>query len=277
MIPPNLDRQRRAYWTRKMDEGYAFMEAITRYPVEENGEPLASLPEAAKAAGAQVVFSDTPIGPDLPRQFVLRQGLIPAFSAMAKAMNRRGFILKVEDAYRTRAMQAGLGLKPELLQKIGARLARECGDTPPDAAFISRRVAALIAHCPKTGTHMSASALDISVLRRGDGSELPRGAPYLEMSELTPMESPFISPNCQLNRRLITGIMREFGFVEYPFEFWHYSSGDAIAALVGKKTAPARYGAVDCHENGRTTPVENPLEPLNSPETLAAALEAAML
>lgn len=257
-----------------MDEGYAFMLRITTFPVAENGEPLASLPEAAADAGAEVVFSGTPLSEGLARRFFLRRGLIPSFTAAALALNRQGLVLKVEDAFRDRPMQKSLALKPSLLEKIGARLLWECGGALPDPGFIGRRLAALIAHCPKTGTHMSGSALDLSVLKRGDKSELDRGAPYLEMSERTPMDSPFVAPECRANRERITALMREHGFVEYPFEFWHYSSGDAIAALVAGDKGPARYGAVDLAPDGSTAPLANPLEALNSLEALAAALKA---
>jgi D-alanyl-D-alanine dipeptidase len=256
-----------------MDEGYAFMLKITDFPVAENGEPLVSLREAADNAGAEVAFSDTPLSEGLARKFFLRKGLIPSFTAAALALNRQGLVLKVEDAYRDRPMQKSLALKPSLLQKIGPRLLWECGGKLPDSGFIGRRLAALIAHCPKTGTHMSGSALDISVLLRAGRSELDRGAPYLEMSELTPMDSPFVSAEARKNRQHITSLMREHGFVEYPFEFWHYSSGDAIAMLVANKPGPAHYGAVELAPDGRTSPLANPLESLNSLESLAAALK----
>ena len=48
----------------------------------------------------------------------------------------------------------------------------------------------LVAQIPKTGTHMSESAIDISVLDRTTGAEVNRGKPYLELSELTPLNSP---------------------------------------------------------------------------------------
>ena len=65
------------------------------------------------------------------------------------------------------------------------------------------------------------------------------------MSERTPMNSPFVSPEAQRNRQEITAIMRESGFVEYPYEFWHYSSGDAYEQILLGTGQPARYGAVD--------------------------------
>ena len=135
---------------------------------------------------------------------------------------------------------------------------------------------------PKTGTHMSGSAIDISVLHRGQDRgdttrEVDRGAPYLEMSALTPMDSPFISDEARRNRHAITDLMREHGFVEYPYEFWHYSSGDAYDQFLRKTGRPAIYGAVDWDPaTGKVTPIPNPTEPLNTQEEIKAEIEAAM-
>ena len=96
-----------------------------------------------------------------------------------------------------------------------------------------RRCSALVASVPKFGTHMSGSAIDISVMHLDDPSrEVDRGAPYLEMSALTPMGSPFVSDAARRNRREITALMRRHGFVDYPWEFWHYSSGDAYEQVL---------------------------------------------
>ncbi|RYF73986.1 MAG: hypothetical protein EOO39_09405, partial [Cytophagaceae bacterium] len=84
------------------------------------------------------------------------------------------------------------------------------------------RKLSLSATTAKTGTHVSGSAIDISVYSLEDGSEIDRGGPYLEMSELTPMKSPFVLESSLRNRQEITDVMAQHGFVAYPFEFWHY-------------------------------------------------------
>lgn len=268
---------RRAFWTRRMDEATAFMQVILACPVRDCGEPLRPLRDAVAAAGVEVAFSNLPFGPGMSRQFHLREGLIPAFLAVARDFNGQGLILKVEDAYRTRAMQKSLALKPGLVEKIAASLAWECNGRMPDTAFITRRLAALIASCPKVGTHMSATAIDMSVLKRDDGTELDRGAPYLELSVLTPMDCPFIPKPCRLNRERITALMRKHGFVEYPFEFWHYSAGDAYAAHLTGSKEPAPYGPVDWDPvAGRATPIENPAALLNSDAEIMAKMERAL-
>jgi D-alanyl-D-alanine dipeptidase len=170
------------------------------------------------------VFSDKPHSEGLPRLFYLRQGLVPRFLAAAREMNDRGWILKVEDGYRTLTMQRGLSLKRDIFLAVLDKVRWECGQTMPPGDLLFRRLAALVANAPKVGTHMSGSAMDISVLNRDSGEEVDRGAPYLEMSERTPMGSPFVSAAAREARGQITALMARHGFSTYPWEFWHYNA-----------------------------------------------------
>ncbi len=185
----------------------------------------------------------------------------------ARGMNARGWILRVEDGYRTLGMQK-LGLGKSIFSAVLKSVVREVGGGRPPARLMRRRFGPLIALSPRVGTHMSASALDVSVLSRDTGEEVCRGGPYLEMSELTPMGSPFVTPKAAENRREITSLMEEHGFAAYPFEFWHYSGGDAYFNIINKTGLPAKYGAVHLAEDGSVSPFENPLEPIVSEEVI---------
>ena len=260
---------RRAYWTAQMDAADEFMRRVLRYPVAECGEPVVSLRDAASADGVEVAFADQPHANGRPRLFYLRAGLIPGFLAAVREMNRRGWVLRVEDAYRTPEMQAALGRSDPVFRAVLRMVQWECGRERPPPDLLFRRLGALVANVPKVGTHLSGSALDISVVSRATGAEVDRGAPYLTLSECTPMDSPFILPEAREARRAITEIMRRHGFVTYPWEFWHYNSGDAYAGILHALPGPARYGAVELEpDGGRVTPVVHPLAPLTPIEVV---------
>jgi zinc D-Ala-D-Ala dipeptidase len=268
------DKARRAFWTSMLNEADAFMEKIKAYPLEECREPMASLVEAARAAGVEMAFSDKPHSQGLPRQYFLRVGLMPRLVAAAAEMNTRGWVLKVEDAYRTVVMQRGLGLNEGIFTAILRKVQWECGGEKPPVDLLYRRLGALVANAPKVGTHMSGSAMDVSVLQRGTGEEVDRGRPYLELSERTPMMSPFVDEHAQQNRREITALMRRHGFVTYPWEFWHYNDGDAYAELLNHTGRPARYGPVHMDPvDGSVTPIDDPCAPLNSTEVVRELME----
>lgn len=257
--------RRRVYWTKQMEAAFDFMDRILAYPVEECGEPLVSMREAVAAEGLTVDFSQTWIAGRHERLFYFREGLIRDFLAAAREMNERGWILKVEDGYRSREMQKHIGLHENVLGAVLKKVIWEARGQVPTPELLFRRMTALIATRPKIGTHMSGSAIDISVLRSADRSEIGRGRPYLEMSEITPMGSPFISAEAARNRAEISAVMSRHGFLAYPYEFWHYSKGDAYAEFMAGSGKPGRYGAVDFDPaSGRVTPIPNPGESLHA-------------
>lgn len=271
------DAQRREFWTKRLEEGHAFMLRVLDYPVRECGEKLVSLREAAAGAAVEVAFSVRPHVQDLPRLFVLREGQIGGFLQAAEAMNRRGWVLKVEDGYRNRTMQKYIGRIPWIFDAILRKTIWELEGRTPDPAFLFRRILTLTAQMPKIGTHMSGSAIDLSVLDRATGEEVDRGAPYCEMSERTPMDSPCVGAAARRNRARITEILEEAGFVAYPYEFWHYNSGDAYERILRNDRKPAKYGAVDWDpDTGTVRSIEAPEQPLNGLDEIEADICAAL-
>ncbi len=271
------DAARRRYWIEQMEAAWAYMKAIESYPVRECGERIVPLPAAAEEAGVEVCFSATRTARGCKRIHRLREGLLPAFLSAARDMNRRGWVLKVEDGYRTRHIQKYLSHRRVIFDAILRQVTWELGGRRPGPAHMLRRVTALVATKPKIGTHMSGSALDISVLRRGSGVELDRGGPYLTLSEATPMTSPFVSRGARRNREAISALMAAHGFHAYPYEFWHYSSGDAYAETLTGTRLPARYGPVDLDlRSGRVTPIEDPLRLLNDTRDIQSAIACAL-
>lgn len=276
----NSETARRAYWTEQMEQGYAMVEKLIAFPVNECGERFASLPDAAAGAGVEMRFSTSKIAGELDRVFFMRESLARDVVAIGRAMNERGWILQIEDCFRTLEMQRQLVRKPSVFDTILKKCIWELGGEIPTPELMFRRSIVLTANMPKIGAHMSGSAIDISVWRRDDGTEVWRGYPYLEMSEYTPMRSPFVAPEFIENRLAITGLMEKHGFLHFPFEFWHYDKDDAAMHIVTGNPAPCRFGAVNWDpRTNEVTPVENPLALLNPlpviEQEIAAALERA--
>ena len=263
MTEHNDSESRRRYWAEQLELGYQLVQQIETFPVQECGEGFASLTDAAVASGVEMLFSESKIAGEFDRIFFLRESLVQDIMAIAHDMNQRGWILKIEDGYRSLAMQRQLGAKPEIFDAILKKCIWENGGTIPPVELIFRRGSVLVANLPKVGTHMSGTAVDISVFRRDEGTEVWRGNTYLEMSERTPMRSPFVEPEALQNRLEITAMMEAHGFMHFPFEFWHFNKHDALGNILTQSTAPAKFGPVhwDAATN-QVTPVENPSEPL---------------
>jgi len=271
------DDARRRYWAEQMELGYALVETVMPFEVKESGESFASIPQAAAEAGVEMAFSDSKIAGELERVYFIRERLVPDLLAVGKAMNERGWILKIEDGYRSQEMQSRLVRKPEVFDSILRKCIWENGGEIPSVDFVARRALVLVANLPKTGTHMSGSAVDISVLRRSDGSEVWRGGPYLEMSELTPMRSPFVTEEELANRLKITSMMEAEGWIHFPYEFWHFNKGDALGHILTNQPGPAGYGPVHWDpETNAVTPYEDPMRLLNPKEAMEAEIAASI-
>ncbi|MFT5085817.1 MAG: D-alanyl-D-alanine dipeptidase [Candidatus Latescibacterota bacterium] len=273
---PDEDDRRR-FWTEHMERSHHLLEAMTQYPTDESGEGFASIPEAAAAADIEMLFAESKIAGDLDRIFYIRQSLIPDLLAIARDMGERGWLLKIEDGYRTQQMQTELGQKPAVFDLIVHSCRWESGGQTPSLDLIRRRSTCLVANYPNRGTHTMGAAVDISVFRRDDGTEVSRGKSYLEMSEYTPMDSPFVSAEDRQNRREITALMERHGFLHYPGEFWHYNKGDALYHYMANTDLPAPYGPVHWDPaTNRVTAYDDVSSPLTPPTEMATYLEAAI-
>ena len=268
---------RRKFWTEHMERSYELLQSMTSYPAEECGEGLASIPDAAEEAGIEMLFSTSKIAGDLDRILYIRSGLIPDLMAIARDMRERGWLLKIEDGFRTLDMQTQLGRKPSVFEMIVRTCQWELGGEPPPLDLIFRRSTCLVANYPNRGTHTMGAAVDISVFSLEDGNEISRGKSYLEMSEYTPMDSPFVSLAEQENRKAITALMERHGFLHYPGEFWHYNKGDPLYHFMAETGRPAQYNCV--HWDARTNavaPYEDVTSPLTPPDEMAEYLAQAL-
>jgi len=94
------------------------------------------------------------------------------------------------------------------------------------------------------------------------------------MSEVTMMESPFISEEARQNRRAITELMARHKFVAYPWEFWHYSSCDAYGAYLTRNRQTAKYGPIDWDPTSNSVvPIDDVAKPLNSMDLIQEKIE----
>ncbi|THB65072.1 MAG: hypothetical protein D6B27_09245 [Gammaproteobacteria bacterium] len=270
------DKAKRDYWIKLMDKAYGFMQKAAQYPVVESLEPMVSIEEVFSAAKADVILSDKPFpSKGLSRIFYLRESVAHDLVEAALEFNRHGFKLIIEDAFRSYQMQKEIALSEKVFKVILDKVVWELEGATPEPEHMLKRITALSATFPRIGTHMSGSAVDISVMDISSGLILDRGGDYIELSEKTPMASPFISDVAKSNRQKITDTMTKFGFVPYPYEFWHYSKGDVFGEYLTDSGEDAIYGAVDLDlKTGQVTPIAEPMKSLHSLENIAAKILA---
>ncbi len=259
MTPTPVDEDaRRRYWSASLDAATEFMHRAIAAPVAESGEPALDL-AAVVPDSLDVEFATPALGSlNTAGLYFLRETLAPRFVATVKELNGLGLGVRVEFGYRTPEMQSSLCSNDTILGRVLASTEWEVGGRP-DPALVYERLVVLCANVYKTGTHLGASALDVTILDRETGEEYDRGGEYLTLDVVTPFESPHISVDARRHRALVRGVFGRHGFVAYPYEFWHFSAGDVFEALVTGSDEPARFGPVRLDAStGHVAAVEAP-------------------
>lgn len=76
---------------------------------------------------------------------------------------------------------------------------------------------------PRRGSpHSMGAAIDLTLVRRDSGEELDMGTPFDAFTPLSHHGNQDISPEAQMNRHLLMGIMTTAGWDFYRHEWWHY-------------------------------------------------------
>jgi D-alanyl-D-alanine dipeptidase len=271
--PARASAEACVYWLQSLADGVRFMTAASQHPLAESLQPLVSIEQAAANTGAPILCLDSPHPVGRERDHRIRRGNLEPLLAVARDLHAQGFMLVIEDALRSPQTQRHAAASRLLARRVGEMLA--CADPNAGDQAIVERLGAICAATPITAGHVAGAAVDVSV-RAADGSELDRGAGYLDLSERMPMSSPFVEAEQARARELITAAMARQGFIAYPFEFWHYSRGDVLAALASGSSDPAIYGPVHASADGSVTPVEDLQAPLGDPAALVSAVRAAI-
>lgn len=203
-------------------------------PVVENKELLVSIKSVISKNKLKVYFSKDKTG-DKNKIYVVRKGLIEPLLIVINKLNEKGLTLRFEYAYRTLAGQKNMYME------FVKRIEKERPDLDRETQLSIAGIYG--AWNFATAAHVGGAAVDITLVDM-NGDDIDMGVRYLESGPKTTTKSKQISKLAQKNRQLLCKIMETSGFANYPFEYWHFSMGDKVAAKIqGKKFAI--YGPVD--------------------------------
>lgn len=121
------------------------------------------------------------------------------------------------------------------------------------------RLARFKARDPKDsmGGHETGGAVDVA-LCDDNGEMFDYGTKYHEFNDMTFTKNHKLTPVQRKNRRRLVRMMRSYGFVNFPAEWWHFSYGDRSWAAYKGKRHGGIYGAAESDMEGRysfTVPV----------------------
>ena len=134
---------------------------------------------------------------------------------VAKCFLRRAAADKLREV-QAELKQSGLGLKlydgyrPLSVQK-------KMWEVYPHEGFVAN---------PKRGSrHNRGAAVDLTLIKLSDKSELPMPTPYDDFTEKAHRDYKDLPPEQLQNRALLERVMTEHGFEGLPTEWWHFDFG----------------------------------------------------
>ena len=136
----------------------------------------------------------------------LRYGTMKKLMKVQKELNKRGYSLKVWDAYR----------------QIEAQL--KLWEICPDPAYVSDPNKGYSGHC-------RGNTIDVTLVT-ADGKELEMPSGYDEFSALADRDYSDVSSAAAKNAELLESVMKKHGFKGYQAEWWHYT--DTVSYRVVK-------------------------------------------
>jgi D-alanyl-D-alanine dipeptidase len=100
---------------------------------------------------------------------------------------------------------------------------------------------------PNIPPHSTGGAVDIELIDK-DSNLIDFGMAIKDWNKVDPdicqTYSPKISTQAAQNRKMLLDVMYEQEFVNYPYEWWHFSYGDRLWAYLMDKRE-AFYGGIE--------------------------------
>lgn len=237
-----------------LKEAVEFDKTYFSIPIKESNEKLVDVEEVFNQKGIKAVFNNELTATGSKRLFLLREGLINPLLSASEEINKFSLLFRFEYMYRrledqeaafTRSVKTFIKKYPEL-----------------DKESILEIAGVFVASTPNTAAHVSGAAMDLTLVDT-ELKPIDMGVPYIHPGPESATNFEGISEEARRNRSILFNIMTENGFANYPYEYWHFSMGDKIAAKIQDKTF-AIYGPVIYNPNSNTTKeVKNGDAPFN--------------
>jgi D-alanyl-D-alanine dipeptidase len=209
---------------------------VASIPILENGEPLIDI----GGQHGRLRVDDSPTN-------IICLGYVPTYVA------RETVVRKLVEAAASLPVGYSLlvkeSLRPAQLQRqfFERRLKRMSAENPALTEQEAITLASQFVAPPWVAGHPSGGAIDLTLCDQ-DGQEVDMGCGYDE-DEATSNGACFsgcegLLPAARRHRELMFAALTSVGFVNYPFEWWHWSYGDRYWAVVECRPH-ALYGPIE--------------------------------
>jgi D-alanyl-D-alanine dipeptidase len=171
------------------------------------------------------------------RIFWARNDVANRLLKISKVLNKIGYMVHLEDAFRPIGVQEGLFLRRVTL------ILDKHPDWINDWDKVWKEARSKTAVKPAIAGHKSGAALDIT-LRTLSGTPLNIGNEYPAGGSKVAIDFPYLTQEEWESRKLFVIAMESVGLMVYPFENWHVSHGDLPAGIRNHNNYTAKYGPI---------------------------------
>lgn len=204
-----------------LNKSLAFDQHLLQTPLKECGEKMVNLELLCERAEISIMFA-------AKNTYYLRQSVAKSFLKAAEDFNSKGYMICMEDAYRSLSRQ-----KEKFLQKVADLKA----EYPKKSLLQLKQMAnTYVAGIPILAAHTAGAAVDVTLYTKS-GRLIDMGCPYHTLDERAVTDNPEFTKEVMDNRKFFRNTLEQYGFVNYPFEYWHYSIGDVCAAYITHQQA----------------------------------------
>lgn len=215
-------------------EAIEFDKTYFKIPIKESYEKLVDVQKIIHKNRIKAIFNENPTATGKKRLFFLRESLVnPLLSAM-HALENYNLFIRFEYMYRY------LGDQKAAYERSVKTVRLKYPSL--DKELILQIAGVFVASTPDTAAHVSGAALDVTLVD-ANLKPIDMGVPYIHLGPESATYYRDISRRAKKNRNILCQVMERNGFANYPYEYWHFSMGDKIAAKIQKKEF-AIYGPI---------------------------------
>lgn len=203
---------------------------LLKMPINENHEELIYLPPLFKKNNVHILLNK-----NSGESFYLRKSVAVLLIKAARYFDRLGYTLKLESSFRS------LKDQKERFIKRYAEMEKTFPNKGKEELLKLTNI--YTAGIPILAAHTAGAGVDVILLNKLSKT-LDFGCPYKHGDIESVSSYANISRRAKENRKILKKGMEKFGFVNYPFEYWHFSIGDVCAAFLTRQKC-AKFGPIE--------------------------------
>ncbi|GGF68533.1 D-alanyl-D-alanine dipeptidase [Paenibacillus albidus] len=146
---------------------------------------------------------------------IFSQQAATALKAVSDDLDRKGYILKIYDAYRPQ--KAVNRFKSWSLDASDTKMKQQYYPT------LNKRDLFKLGFIASKSGHSRGSTVDLTLVHKSTGEQVDMGSPFDFFGNISYYDNPLINKTQQANRAILKAAMAAQGFKPYSKEWWHFT------------------------------------------------------